>query len=240
MAEADGNRTRQRHGTPLTGFEERYQLRRLSSLCAQRCRPPRPSGPSDDRQPYRIAAGAGRGLVSVRAWRRAAGHADGQVVVPAGADRFLGPGCGEDPCERCILAVDQSRCLVGFADKGLRPGAEDLGPGPDCGGDPAGEPDPGPRLPAPAAGHSRAPARPLSHPASGGPRRCRCTPSRQPPQPPWRRWPPTWLARVRGAVAAGLSQRQAAARFEIPPSRVAAIIKDAADGGPADAQGAAA
>ena len=44
---------------------------------------------------------------------------------------------------------------------------------------------------------------------------------------------------VRGAVAAGLSQRQAAARFEIPRSRVAAILKDAADGGGLDAEAVA-
>jgi hypothetical protein len=36
VAEADGNRTRQRRGTPLTGFEDRYQLRRLSCLCSAR------------------------------------------------------------------------------------------------------------------------------------------------------------------------------------------------------------
>jgi hypothetical protein len=31
MAEADGNRTRQRRGTPLSGFEDRRQLGRLCS-----------------------------------------------------------------------------------------------------------------------------------------------------------------------------------------------------------------
>ena len=31
MAEADGNRTRQRRGTPLSGFEDQRQLGRLCS-----------------------------------------------------------------------------------------------------------------------------------------------------------------------------------------------------------------
>jgi len=41
VAQADGNRTRQRRGTPLTGFEERCRLRRRPSLGARRCRSPR-------------------------------------------------------------------------------------------------------------------------------------------------------------------------------------------------------